>query len=44
MTTSAIIMMLIAVLVVWGGLGLAIRNLMQQGPEDPDDGELHRDL
>ena len=42
MTTSAIVMMLIAIAVVWGGLALAIRNLSRTTREEPD--EVHRDL
>ncbi len=42
MTTSAIVMMIIAILVVWGGLALAIYNLSRTTAEEPD--EVHRDL
>jgi hypothetical protein len=42
MTTSAIIMMLIAMLVLWGGLALAIRNIARTDREEPE--EVHRDL
>lgn len=42
MTVSAIVMMLIAMLVVWGGLALAIRNITRTTREEPD--EVHRDL
>lgn len=36
MTTSAILMMIFAMVVLWGGLGLAIYNLMQRSsaPEE----------
>ena len=47
MTTSAIIMMIIAILVIWGGLAAAIANLMVRGEIDPEDvatAESHRDL
>lgn len=47
MTTGAIIMMIIAILIIWGGLAAAIWNLMVRGDVDPDDvrsAELHRDL
>lgn len=47
MTTGAIIMMIIAMLIIWGGLAVAITNLMRRGDVDPDDvrtAELHRDL
>ncbi|MDP3969590.1 MAG: methionine/alanine import family NSS transporter small subunit [Nocardioides sp.] len=42
MTTSAVVMMIVAMLVVWGGLALAIRNLTRTTREEPD--EVHRDL
>lgn len=42
MTTSAIVMMIVAMLVVWGGLALAIINLTRTSREEPD--EVHRDL
>ena len=42
MTASAIVMMLMAMLVVWGGLALAIRNITRTPHEEPD--EVHRDL
>jgi cell division protein FtsX len=42
MTTSAIVMMVLAILVVWGGLALAIRNINRTTREEPD--EVHRDL
>ena len=42
MSAQAIVMMLVAMLVLWGGLGLAIRNLLRfRGPE-PE--QVHRDL
>lgn len=47
MTTTAIIMMIVAMLVIWGGLALAIVNLSRHGDpsaEDVRDYELHRDL
>lgn len=44
MTTSAIVMMLVAVLVVWGGLALAIVNLVRRGDQEPERDEVHRDL
>ena len=37
MTTSAIVMMLIAMAVVWGGLALAVRNLTRTPSEEPDE-------
>jgi hypothetical protein len=42
MTTSAVVMMIFAMLVVWGGLALAIRNINRTTREEPD--EVHRDL
>ncbi len=42
MTTSAIVMMIIAMLVVWGGLALAVRNLTRTTQEEPAD--VQRDL
>ncbi|NYF97361.1 methionine/alanine import family NSS transporter small subunit [Janibacter cremeus] len=47
MTTGAIIMMIVAMLIIWGGLAAAIANLMARGDVDPDDvrtAEMHRDL
>ena len=38
MSTSAIVMMVIALLAVWGGLGLALLNLKRH-PEAIDDAE-----
>ena len=42
MTASAIVMMLIAMAVLWGGLALAIRNIARTPREEPD--EIRRDL
>ena len=42
MSTSAAVMMVIAMLVLWGGLGLAILNIARTSREEPD--EVHRDL
>ncbi|HBO54219.1 methionine/alanine import family NSS transporter small subunit [Janibacter terrae] len=47
MTTTAIIMMIISILVIWGGLVLAIVNLLKRGDSAVDDireFEIHRDL
>lgn len=47
MTTTAIIMMIIAMLTIWGGLAVAIINLNKRGvasAEEISDAELHRDL
>ena len=42
MSTSAIIMMLAAMLVLWGGLAVAIWNISRDRGEDP--APVHRDL
>ena len=42
MTTSAVVMMVVAILVLWGGLGLAILSLTRSRAGEPD--EIHRDL
>jgi hypothetical protein len=42
MSTSAIVMMLVAMLVLWGGLGLAVWNIARYPGEEPD--QAHRDL
>ena len=42
MSASAIVMMLIAMLVLWGGLGIAIWNINRFRGEEP--GGVHRDL
>jgi hypothetical protein len=42
MSTSAIVMMLIAMLVLWGGLAVAIWNINRYQGEEP--AEVHRDL
>ena len=42
MSTEAIIMMIVAMVVLWGGLCLAIVNLTRHGPHSSD--EFHRDL
>lgn len=39
MTASAVVMMLVAVLVLWGGLALAVANLVRQGRSAPQDTE-----
>ncbi len=47
MTAGAIIMMIVAILIIWGGLALAIWNLVARGDVDPQDiatAEVHRDL
>ena len=42
MSTAAIIMMLIAMTVLWGGLALAIWNINRRGGEEPE--VIQRDL
>ena len=42
MNTSAIVMMIIAMVVLWGGLAMAILNIARTTREEP--GEVHRDL
>lgn len=42
MSTSAIIMMLIAMLILWGGLALAIVNITRYRGEEPE--MVQRDL
>ncbi|CAM4127776.1 methionine/alanine import family NSS transporter small subunit [Janibacter anophelis] len=46
MTTTAIIMMIVAMLTIWGGLVLAIINLSKRGDvaDSARDAELRRDL
>ncbi|MCU0301186.1 MAG: methionine/alanine import family NSS transporter small subunit [Candidatus Nanopelagicales bacterium] len=44
MTTGAIIMLVVAILVVWGGLLLAVLNLRRADREDAIEQEMHRDL
>ena len=42
MSTSAIIMMLIAIAVLWGGLAVAVWNINRYPGEEPE--AVHRDL
>ncbi len=44
MSTAAIVMMIVAILIIWGGLGLAVLNLTRSKTELPDRSEVHRDL
>jgi cell division protein FtsX len=44
MTTGAVIMMIVAMLVLWGGLALAIVNITRWKGEEPEPEEVHRDL
>ncbi len=43
MSGSAIVLMLVAMLVIWGGLALAIRNLTRSA-DTPRTDEVRRDL
>lgn len=44
MNTSAIVMLIVAVLIIWGGLALAMWNLSVRSKHVPESTELHRDL
>ena len=44
MSGSAIVMMIIAILVIWGGLVLAMLNLSRRSVDTPEKSEVHRDL
>ena len=44
MSTSAIVMMVVAMLVIWGGLALAIVSLMRHGAVEDRAENLTRDL
>jgi Putative methionine and alanine importer, small subunit len=44
MSTGAIVMLVIAALVVWGGLVLALLSLRRADREDAAEQERHRDL
>ena len=43
MSAEAVVMMVVAIVVLWGGLVLALLNL-RRSVEVPDDNEVHRDL
>ncbi|GHJ60068.1 hypothetical protein NOK12_25860 [Nocardioides sp. OK12] len=43
MSTTAIVMMVVAMLVIWGGLALAVLNLSRSS-STPRPDEVHRDL
>lgn len=43
MSTSAVIMMLVAMIIIWGGLCMAILNL-RRSDRLPETSEIHRDL
>lgn len=44
MSAMAIVMMLVAILIVWGGLALAIVNLRRAPDATADPHDVHRDL
>ncbi|UMG94144.1 methionine/alanine import family NSS transporter small subunit [Nocardioides sp. TF02-7] len=44
MSGAAIVMMVVAMLVIWGGLALAVVNLVRRSPKIPMSAEVHRDL
>jgi hypothetical protein len=44
MSTDAIVMMVVAMLVIWGGLALAIASLLRHGAVEDRAENLHRDL
>ncbi|GAA4412565.1 hypothetical protein GCM10023168_34460 [Fodinibacter luteus] len=44
MSTEAIVMMLLAIVVVWGGLVAALLHLRRADREDAIEQEMHRDL
>ena len=44
MSTSAIVMMLVAMVVIWGGLALAVASLLRHGAVEDRPENLRRDL
>lgn len=44
MSTSAIVMMLVAMVVIWGGLALAVASLLRHGAVDSRPETVRRDL
>lgn len=44
MSTQAIVMMLVAMVVIWGGLALAIANLVRHGSVEGRGQDVRRDL
>jgi hypothetical protein len=44
MSTAAIVMMLVAMVVIWGGLALAIASLLRHGAVENRPEHLRRDL
>lgn len=43
MSTSAVVMMVVSALVIWGGLAVSVVSLLRHGHAD-DDVQVHRDL
>jgi Putative methionine and alanine importer, small subunit len=43
MSTAAIVMMVVAMIVIWGGLGLAIASLLRHGAVENRAEDLRRD-
>ena len=44
MSTAAIVMMVVAMIVIWGGLALAIASLVRHGAVEDRVGNVPRDL
>ena len=44
MSTAAIVMMVVAMVVIWGGLALAVVSLLRHGAVEGRVEDLHRDL
>ncbi|CCG01985.1 methionine/alanine import family NSS transporter small subunit [Blastococcus saxobsidens] len=44
MSTAAIVMMVVAMVVIWGGLGLAIASLLRHGAVEDRTEDLRRDV
>ena len=44
MSTDAVAMMIVAMVVIWGGLALAILNLVRHGAVEGRAEQVHRDL
>jgi hypothetical protein len=43
-STAAIVMMVVAMVVIWGGLAVAIASLLRHGAVEDRSENLHRDL
>jgi hypothetical protein len=43
-STAAIVMMVVAMVVIWGGLAVAIASLLRHGAVENRSENLHRDL